>query len=132
MGPAGSVLVFHHGLWHSGRGNVSGPDRLMYKLRLNPSVSQVRLWDAGDLDERQNGPDDHIFARFDRSSVAAILRRPELWWEQASGAARPAAAGPAVAPRQRRQQLRRRLLPDPDRAAAAAGGQVTDPFCASR
>lgn len=85
VGPAGSVLVFHHGLWHSGRGNVSGPDRLMYKLRLNPSVPQVRLWDAGDLEERQNGPDDHIFARFDRTSVAAILRRPEPWWEQASG-----------------------------------------------
>ena len=84
-GPAGSILVFHHGLWHSGRANRSDRDRVMYKIRINPTVAQVRLWDTSDLDAVQSQPSDHIFARFDPSKIAHILRRPEPWWEQASG-----------------------------------------------
>jgi hypothetical protein len=81
-GPAGSVVIFHHGLWHSAMPNAGDEPRLMYKIRLNPSRSQVRLWDTGDLDEMQNGPDDHLFARFRFDSVAGILRSTEPWYEQ--------------------------------------------------
>ena len=84
-GPAGTILVFHHGLWHSGRANPSSRDRVMYKVRLNPTVTQTRLWNTDDLDAVQSGPDDHIFARFDTTKVGHTLRIPEPWWEQASG-----------------------------------------------
>ena len=84
-GPAGTILVFHHGLWHSGRANPSDRDRVMYKIRLNPTVVQTRLWNTDDLEAVQSGPDDHIFARFDTTKVAHVLRAPEPWWEQASG-----------------------------------------------
>ncbi len=35
--PAGSVFVFHHGLWHGGEVNRSDRTRFMLKIRLNPS-----------------------------------------------------------------------------------------------
>jgi hypothetical protein len=82
-GPAGSVVLFHQGLWHRGMPNPSGRDRLMYKIRLNPTEPQVRHWDTGDLDEVHNGPDDHLFARFRTDSVAGILRHREPWMGEA-------------------------------------------------
>lgn len=43
--PAGTVVVWHHNLWHAGRANHTDRDRTMFKLRLNPMVRQRRLWD---------------------------------------------------------------------------------------
>ncbi|MEL7207622.1 MAG: phytanoyl-CoA dioxygenase family protein, partial [Actinomycetota bacterium] len=81
-GPAGSVLLFHHGLWHGAMPNTGERPRLMYKIRLNPVRPQVRLWDTSDLDAMQNGPEDHLFAEFRLDSVAAVLRSVEPWYEQ--------------------------------------------------
>jgi ribosomal protein S27AE len=49
--PAGTILVLHHGLWHCGRRNRTSATRYMFKVRLNPRVQQVRLWDTSDLDD---------------------------------------------------------------------------------
>jgi len=78
-GPAGTVLIFHHGLWHAGDPNPSERDRWMYKIRLNPRVPQVRLWNTGDLDAVHNEPSDHIFATARFDSVAHILRQMQPW-----------------------------------------------------
>ncbi|WOO43352.1 phytanoyl-CoA dioxygenase family protein [Rubellicoccus peritrichatus] len=43
---AGTVVFWHHNLWHSARSNLSDLDRYMLKLRINPSVKQERLWDT--------------------------------------------------------------------------------------
>jgi hypothetical protein len=48
--PAGTVVVFHHGMWHAGQPNASDRTRFMLKLRLNPSVKQERLFDTSELD----------------------------------------------------------------------------------
>ena len=48
-GKAGTVLVWHTNLWHSGRRNDSDNTRYMFKLRLNPAVKQQLLWDTDDL-----------------------------------------------------------------------------------
>jgi hypothetical protein len=45
--PAGSLLVLHHGIWHGGGSNSGEQTRHMVKIRLNPTVPQVRLWDLG-------------------------------------------------------------------------------------
>jgi hypothetical protein len=82
-GPAGSVVIFHHGLWHRGMPNPSERDRLMYKIRLNPTGPQVLHWDTSDLGAMQNGPEDHLFARFRTDSVAAVLRHREPWFGEA-------------------------------------------------
>jgi hypothetical protein len=58
--PAGTVLVLHHGVWHGGGANRADADRFMFKVRLNPRVPQVRLWDTSDLDDRM-GPQQPIF-----------------------------------------------------------------------
>jgi hypothetical protein len=78
-GPAGTVVVFHHGLWHAGQPNPGGGHRWMHKVRLNPRVPQVRLWNTSDLDELHNPPSDHVFATMLPDSVAQIFRLPEPW-----------------------------------------------------
>jgi hypothetical protein len=79
-GDAGTVVIFHQGLWHAGAPNHGSRDRVMGKLRLNPSEPQVRLWDTSDLATR-NRADDHMFARMEPGTVAAELRRSEPWYE---------------------------------------------------
>jgi hypothetical protein len=71
--PAGTVLALHHGLWHCGRRSYSDTPRYMFKVRVNPSVPQVRLWDTADLEQA---------AVLDQ--VRAILARPEPWFEGAA------------------------------------------------
>lgn len=79
-GVAGTVLIFHQGLWHAGAPNHGSRDRVMGKLRLNPTQPQVRLWDTSDLDAR-NRADDHMFARMEPGTVAAALRHGQPWYE---------------------------------------------------
>lgn len=78
-GPAGTILVFHHGMWHAGQPNPGTRDRWMHKTRLNPSVPQVRRWDLSDLDDLHNTPDDHFFATMQPDSVAHTFRTWHPW-----------------------------------------------------
>lgn len=81
--PAGTLIVFHQGLWHAGQPNPSDKQRWMYKIRLNATEKQLRLWNTDDLAEMQNGPEDHIFATFAQRSVAQIFRQTEKWCDNA-------------------------------------------------
>lgn len=72
-GPAGTVLVLHHGIWHCARPNRGSAPRFMFKIRLNPRVPQFRLWDSGDLDDPEV-----------RHEVSEILASREPWAEQPS------------------------------------------------
>ncbi|OGG55454.1 MAG: hypothetical protein A3F84_15005 [Candidatus Handelsmanbacteria bacterium RIFCSPLOWO2_12_FULL_64_10] len=47
---AGTVVVVHHGIWHCAQPNRTDRRRYVFKLRLNPTVRQVRLWNTDDLD----------------------------------------------------------------------------------
>ena len=78
-GPPGTVLIFHQGLWHAGQPNPSKQDRWMYKIRLNPQVPQVRLWNTEDFDALHNDARDHTFAHMREDSVAHILRKTHPW-----------------------------------------------------
>ena len=68
--PAGTVLLLHHGLWHGGRRNDGDAHRYMFKIRFNPTVPQVRLWNTDDLHD---------------PAVAAELAAGFPWYEQATG-----------------------------------------------
>jgi hypothetical protein len=48
---AGTVAVAHHGIWHCAQPNLTDRMRYMFKLRLNPTVRQTRLWDTSDIDD---------------------------------------------------------------------------------
>ena len=78
-GKAGTLLVFHHGLWHAGQPNPSDVDRWMYKIRLIPRVSQVKRWNLGDFEALHNDASDHTFARMRHDSVAQTLRTMQPW-----------------------------------------------------
>lgn len=78
-GAAGTLMVFHHGLWHAGQPNPSDVDRWMYKIRLNPSVSQVKRWNMEDFDQIHNDASDHTFALMRHDSVAQIFRTMQPW-----------------------------------------------------
>lgn len=73
-GPAGTVLVLHHGIWHCARPNKGSAPRYMFKIRLNPRVEQVRLWDTSDLDDPEV-----------RYAVSQTLASREPWYEQPTG-----------------------------------------------
>jgi Phytanoyl-CoA dioxygenase (PhyH) len=79
-GPAGTVIIFHQGLWHAGAPNRSDKTRVLGKLRLNPTQRQLRLWDTSDLAAR-NAANDHMFSRTDPETVASKLRGMERWYE---------------------------------------------------
>jgi len=49
--PAGTVALLHHGIWHGGRRNDSDIKRYMFKIRFNPTVRQLRLWNTDDIDD---------------------------------------------------------------------------------
>lgn len=68
--PAGTVILLHHGIWHGGRRNDSDIVRHMYKIRFNPTVPQVRLWDTVDLHD---------------PAVREELGRTFPWYEPATG-----------------------------------------------
>ncbi|MGW5362989.1 phytanoyl-CoA dioxygenase family protein [Actinopolymorpha pittospori] len=67
--PAGTVTLLHHGIWHCGRRNDGDRPRYMFRVRIHPTVPQVRLWDTSDLDDPE---------------VARILRQRFDWYELAS------------------------------------------------
>lgn len=46
---AGTLAVGHHGIWHCAQPNQTDRLRYMFKLRLNPTVRQLRLWNTDDL-----------------------------------------------------------------------------------
>lgn len=68
--PAGTVVFLHHGIWHGGRRNDSDIRRYMFKIRFNPTVRQLRLWNTSDLAD---------------PAVDQELRTTFPWYEPATG-----------------------------------------------
>lgn len=50
---AGTVVAWHHNLWHGAQPNMTDDMRYMFKVRLNPTVRQQLLWNTEDLGDRQ-------------------------------------------------------------------------------
>ena len=84
---AGTVFFMHHGIWHGGGVNSTNLTRFLYKLRLNPTEPQVRLWDTSDLegDDSRQRPIFFVKERTNPESVASILTRPLPWFENDTG-----------------------------------------------
>lgn len=83
---AGSLLALHHGIWHCGRQNKTDRRRYMYKIRLNPQVRQLNLWNTDDLTDATKanrtifGGSNHL-----PDDVQTILGKLEPWFEDADG-----------------------------------------------
>lgn len=62
---AGTLFVGHHGIWHCAQPNHTDKMRYMFKLRINPTVRQLLLWNTDDLDDPQ---------------IPGILSRNHSWY----------------------------------------------------
>ena len=79
--PAGTVVILHHGIWHGGRRNDSDITRYMFKIRFNPTVRQIRLWNTDDLADPAVG--NELRSRFPWYEAATgrleIYNRIQMW-----------------------------------------------------
>jgi Phytanoyl-CoA dioxygenase (PhyH) len=83
--PAGTLLVLHHGVWHGGGVNRSERLRYMFKIRINPTVRQRRLWNTADLPNAEQRPIFLVKDTPDPGDVRTILMTPEPWFEADTG-----------------------------------------------
>jgi len=82
---AGTLLFLHSGIWHGGGVNLSDRTRTMFKIRMNPSRSQVRMFDVSTL-ERPAGQRPIFYLKGPQPrSVEQILMTPEPWFEDDTG-----------------------------------------------
>ncbi len=83
---AGTLLALHHGIWHCGRRNQTDQLRYMYKIRLNPRVRQLRLWNTDDL-AASNGHSKPLYTKETNAvdDVQSIFEKKEPWFEDATG-----------------------------------------------
>ncbi|MGA0375512.1 MAG: phytanoyl-CoA dioxygenase family protein [bacterium] len=83
--PAGTVIFFHHGLWHGGGKNTGDAHRIMYKVRMQPSGSQSLQWDTSDLNESRikdwQRPIFHAQDNRAADDVPEQLMTPEPWFD---------------------------------------------------
>jgi len=84
--PAGTVFLFHMGLWHGAGLNQSEQVRTLFKIRLCPTQKQERLWDT---QEMTPGPNPRpIFwtdGTRDTTQLETTLMTPEPWFEADTG-----------------------------------------------
>lgn len=85
--PAGTVLALHHGIWHGAGANRADRSRHMFKVRLNPQVPQVRLWDMSDLtpDDYRQKPIFHETQARPDDDLHTILCEMQPWYEADTG-----------------------------------------------
>jgi hypothetical protein len=79
---AGTILVLHHGIWHCGRQNKSNTRRYMFKVRLNPAMRQIRLWNTDDLDENVGKQHPLFTKETPKDDIQAVLSSYEPWFEE--------------------------------------------------
>jgi len=52
---AGTIVFVHHGIWHCAAPNLTDKTRYMFKVRINPMVRQLRLWNTDDVNDPEIG-----------------------------------------------------------------------------
>ena len=82
---AGALLFLHNGIWHGGGVNHSDRTRTMFKIRMNPSVPQTRLWDTATLPPEPAQRPIFLIKSPQPQTVESILMTPEPWFEQDTG-----------------------------------------------
>jgi hypothetical protein len=82
---AGTLLFLHSGIWHGGGVNLSDRTRTMFKIRMNPSTSQVRMFDIATLEQPAGQRPIFYLKGPLPPSVEQILMTPEPWFEDDTG-----------------------------------------------
>lgn len=66
---AGTIAIAHHGIWHCAQPNLTDKMRYMFKLRINPTVRQLLLWNTEDLSDPKT-----------QSAIDSALFRHHGWY----------------------------------------------------
>ncbi|TAJ74815.1 MAG: phytanoyl-CoA dioxygenase [Phenylobacterium sp.] len=82
---AGTLLILHSGIWHGGGVNLSDRTRTMFKIRMNPSRSQVRMFDTSTLETPAGQRAIFYVKSAPPMTVEKILMTPEPWFEDDTG-----------------------------------------------
>ena len=82
---AGTLLFLHNGIWHGGGVNLADRTRTMFKIRMNPSVPQMRLWDTTTLPNEPSRRPIFFVKTHQPETVESVLMTPEPWFEQDTG-----------------------------------------------
>jgi len=82
---AGTLMVVHHGIWHCGRQNKSNQVRYMFKVRLNPAVRQLRLWNTDDLTDEDKKHQWIFGGAPKKDDIQSNLGQQEPWFEWSDG-----------------------------------------------
>lgn len=78
--PAGTMVFWHHNLWHAARSNYTDRMRYMFKLRLNATVKQVLLWNTNDLRHPELAKTlQESFPWHGHESRREVMNRIRLW-----------------------------------------------------
>ena len=78
---AGTLIAMHHALWHCAQPNTTDRTRYMFKLVVNPSRPQHRMWDTSDIDD----PGVNEILRttnhrwYGEDIMLELVHRAELW-----------------------------------------------------
>ncbi|PZQ65353.1 MAG: phytanoyl-CoA dioxygenase [Phenylobacterium zucineum] len=82
---AGTLLFLHSGIWHGGGVNLSDRTRTMFKVRMNPSRSQARMFDISTLESPAGQRPIFYVKSAQPETVEKILMTPEPWFEDDTG-----------------------------------------------
>lgn len=67
---AGTVVAWHHNIWHGAQPNLMDEVRYMFKLRLNPMVKQQLLWNHEGLSSEES------------EEIAEVMFKGQPWYGQ--------------------------------------------------
>ena len=81
----GTLLLLHSGIWHGGGVNLSDRTRTMFKVRINPSRSQVRQFDVATLAPQAAQRAIFYMKTPPAPGVEQTLMTPEPWFENDTG-----------------------------------------------
>lgn len=83
--PAGTVIIFHHNIWHGAGVNNSDKIRYAFKIRLMPAEKQIKLWTENSFKNTDNEEPLYWNNGNKKNSVREILQKTEPWFEADSG-----------------------------------------------
>ena len=84
--PRGTVIIFHHNLWHGAGINNSDQIRYAFKIRLMPTEKQIKLWTKKSYKNIDN--EEPLYwntGAKNKKTVRNILKEMEPWLEEDTG-----------------------------------------------
>ena len=84
--PAGTVIIFHHNIWHGAGVNNSDQIRYAFKIRLMPTEKQIKLWTKKNYKNKDDEEPLYWNTGLNNiKNVRSILQETQPWFEADTG-----------------------------------------------